>query len=401
MNYNEFIKRISEIKRFGKTPNLLVVSEILKKLGNPEKNLKFIHIAGTNGKGSVSNYISSSLISENYKTGLFTSPYIRKFNERFKINNACIDDETLARLGTEIFKIADSLPYSVKQFDIITVIGIYWFYLEGCDYVVLESGMGGRNDSTNVITPVLSVITTVDYDHTKILGDTISEIAYEKAGIIKENIPLCRYSDLNSEAVKIINEECKIKNSKCIIPKKPEIINITESGSEFKYDRENYIINMMGEHQIYNASLAISALKTLDVSNESIKDGLRKMKLEGRFEKKGERIYIDGGHNPQGAESIVKTVKFHNIKNPVFIVSMVKDKDMETYLKIIKERGRVILTSFDSELCHNPNEFPQLESMEFDDAVRLAKRDLKGNTYIFCGSLYQIQSIYRKLDEIS
>ena len=139
----------------------------------------------------------------------------------------------------------------------------------------------------------------------------------------------------------------------------------------------------------------------LGISNESIRNGLFNMKLEGRFEKIKEGIYVDGGHNPQGAESIVKAIEFHNIENPVFIISMVKDKDMEKYLEIISKNGKVILTSFDSELCHNPYEFPELESMDFDDTIRLAKRESKDNTYIFCGSLYQISSIYRKLDEIS
>jgi len=400
MNYNEFTKRIFNIKRFGKSPNLLVVSEMLEKLGNPHKNLKFIHIAGTNGKGSLSNYISSSLCDAGYKTGLFTSPYILSFNERFKINNINIDDETLAKIGTKVFEIADSIEYDVKQFDIITVIGIYYFYLEKCDYVVLEAGMGGRNDSTNVITPVISAITTIDYDHTAILGDTLEKIAYEKSGIIKEGVPLCYYPTKDSNIERIITDECEKKNVKAFTLTDVDIKKITDFGTEFIYEGERYSINMLGEHQVYNACLAITVLKKLGIEYKNISNGLKNMKLIGRFEKIGDNIYIDGGHNPQGAKSIVNTVDYHNIKNPVFIVSMVKDKDMKTYLEIIKEKGRVILTLFDESLCHNPNEFKDLEYMNFDDAVRMAKNDKSDVNYIFCGSLYQIVLVMTKLDEI-
>lgn len=399
MNYKEFTERIFSIKRFGKSPNLLVVSEMLKQLGNPHKNLKFIHIAGTNGKGSLSNYISSSLCDAGYKTGLFTSPYIISFNERFKINNVNIDDETLAKIGTKVFEIADSLEYDVKQFDIITVIGIYYFYLQKCDYVVLEAGMGGRNDSTNVVTPIISAIATIDYDHTAILGDTLEKIAYEKAGIIKENIPLCCYPIKDSNIKKIITDECEKKNVKLYTLSDVDIIEITKLGTRFSYEGESYNINMLGKHQVYNACLAITVLKKLGIKYGNIASGLEKMKLIGRFEKLDNNIYIDGGHNPQEAESIVNAVEYHNIENPVFIVSMVKDKDMKTYLEIIKAKGRVILTCFDENLCHNLDEFKEMEYMDFNDTIRMAKSNKNDANYIFCGSLYQINYVKSKLEE--
>ena len=399
MNYNEFINRISSIKRFGKTPNLLVVREILSKLENPHKKLKFIHIAGTNGKGSVSNYISSALCDAGYKVGLFTSPYIETFNERFKINNENISDEELAKIGTKIFEIADKLPYEVKQFDIITVIGIYYFYINECDYVVMEAGMGGRNDSTNVITPVLSVITTIDFDHTAVLGNTIKEIAYEKAGIIKNNIPLVYYP-ASEEVEKILKDTCREKNSEYKTVNDFEILDIKDCGTSFLYGKEEYAVNMMGKHQVYNACLAIEALKILNINYENIKNGIRNMKLIGRFEKISDRVYIDGGHNPQGAKSITEAVLYHKIKNPVFIVSMVKEKDMKSYLDIIKEKGRVILTCFDDVLCHNPEEFKDFEIMKFEDAINLSKNRNSDESYIYCGSLYQIKLIKTKLDEI-
>lgn len=392
MNYKEFMEKLSAIKRFGKTPNLLVVSEILRKMGNPHKELKFIHIAGTNGKGSLSNYISSALCEAGYKTGLFTSPYIISFNERFKINNINIDDETLAKIGTLVFEKASELEYEVKQFDIITVIGVYYFWLEKCDYVVFEAGMGGRNDSSNVITPVVSAITTIDFDHTAILGDTLEVIAFEKAGIIKQNVPLCYYPIKNKKIETIILNEAKEKNSFCRTLSEVLITKVNNNGSEFSYCGENYKIEMMGEHQVYNACLAIEVLLTLGIDVKFIRSGLEKMKLIGRFEKLSDNIYVDGGHNPQGAESIVKTLDFHGIENPTFIVSMVKDKDMKTYLEILEKKGQIILTSFDSVLCHDPSRFPQYETVSFNEAVNLSKKN-KDKKYIFCGSLYQINMV--------
>ena len=399
MNYNEFIKRIFSIKRFGKTPNLLVVEKILNELDNPHKNLKFIHIAGTNAKGSVSNYISSALCDAGYKVGLFTSPYIENFNERFKINNQNIPDEKLAEIGTKVFEIADRIPYEVKQFDIITVIGIYYFFIENCDYVVLEAGMGGRYDSTNIITPMLSVITTIDYDHTAILGNTLEEIAYEKAGIIKENIPLIYYP-CKKEIENIIINTCREKNSVCKTLDDIKITDINLNGSEFIYKNKKYTVNMMGKHQVYNACVAIEALSELNIEYKNIKNGIKKMKLIGRFERlcKKPAVYIDGGHNPQGAKSIVETVCYHKIENPVFIVSMVKEKDIKSYLDIIKEYGRVILTSFDGSLCHDPHEFKEFEVMEFSDAIKLSENKNSKESYIYCGSLYQISELKKVIE---
>ena len=211
LTYNEFLKKLFSIKRFGKTPNLLVMEKLFEKLDNPHKKLKFIHIAGTNGKGSTCSYISSVLRKKGYKTGLFTSPFIHRFNERFRINGVEISDDTLARLGSRVMALAKELPYEVKQFDIITAIAVLWFYEENCDYVVFEAGMGGRNDSTNIVIPTLSVITTIDLDHTRILGDTKEKIAYEKAGIIKENIPLVYYP---TDCEDIIKKECEKKHEK-------------------------------------------------------------------------------------------------------------------------------------------------------------------------------------------
>lgn len=395
MNYQEFLTELFKIKRFGHTPNLLVMQKILDKLDNPHKKLRFIHIAGTNGKGSVSNYIARGLEAQGYKTGLFTSPFIHSFNERFKINGENISDLQLAKIGSMIFDIVKSIPYEVKQFDIITAIAMYWFYNSGCDYVVLEAGMGGRNDSTNIIIPEISVVTTIDLDHTKILGDTIEKIAYEKAGIVKENTPLIYYPTKYED---ILINECKLKNSSCYTIDIPEILSVNMNGSSFLYKGKEYFINMLGKHQIYNACLAVEVLSKLNVGYENIKNGLSTMKFEGRFEKIFDKpnVYIDGGHNPQGARSIVETVEFHGIEKPTFIVSVFKEKDALGFLENLKGAGKIILTSFDKTMTYDPLELSRISGYDvgdLEDIINSIKNDKNDSNYIFCGSLYQISKI--------
>lgn len=401
MNYHEFLTELFEIKRFGKTPNLLVMQEILNKIGNPHKKLKFIHVAGTNGKGSVSNYIARCLECQGYKTGLFTSPFIHTFNERFKINGINITDSELAKIGSMIFDIVKQLPYDIKQFDIITSIAMYWFCISQCDYVVLEAGMGGRNDSTNIVTPEISVITTIDLDHTKVLGDTIEKIAYEKAGIIKENIPLVYYPTKYED---ILIKECKLKSAQFSTTDIPLILSVDLNGSNFLYKGKEYSIKMLGEYQIYNACVAIEVLNKLNIDYTNIKNGLSKMKFEGRFEKiyNNPNVYIDGGHNPQGARSIVDTVKFHEIENPTFIVSVYKEKDAIGFLENLKGTGKIILTSFDEAMTYDPLELSKVFGFEtgvLDDIISCIMNNKSNDNYVFCGSLYQISKIKSLFDK--
>lgn len=401
LSYNDFLNELFKIKRFGKTPNLLVMEKILEKIDNPHKKLKFIHIAGTNGKGSTSNYISSVLMEKGYKVGLFTSPFIHTFNERFKINNVNIKDLELAKIGSMIFDVARTLPYEVKQFDIITAIAMHWFYIKGCDYVVLEAGMGGRNDSTNIVVPELSVITTIDLDHTKILGDTVEKIAYEKAGIIKENIPLIYYPTKYED---ILIKECKFKNSEYRTIEEPVVISNDFSGSNFLYKENEYSINMLGKYQIYNACVAIEAMDKLGIEYKYIKRGLSKMKFEGRFEKISDSplVFIDGGHNPQGAKSVSETVLYHNIKNPVYIVSVFKEKDAVGFLNNLKNHIKIILTSFSEELSHDPYKLSKefgYEVMPLSEIIKNIKNSNNDESYIFCGSIYQISEIKSLFDK--
>ena len=398
---NLFLTELFKIKRFGKSPNLLVMEEILNKLKNPHKNLKFIHIAGTNGKGSVSNYLSKILIEAGYKVGLYTSPFIHRFNERMKINDIEISDEELNEIGNKVLKIGQALPYDVKQFDIITCVAMEWFNKNNCDYVVLEAGMGGRGDSTNIISPVLSVITTIDLDHTKILGTTVEEIAYEKAGIIKEDTPLIYYP---TEYSKILIDECIKKNSRYSTIDTPTIIDKTTNGSKFLYKDKEYFVSMVGKYQVYNACMAIEVCEKLNVDYSFIKSGIRKMYLEGRFDIINDKplIVADGGHNPQGAKNLIETINYLDIKNPVFIVSIYKEKDADGYIKNLKSTGKILFSSFDDDLCYNPSELGEKYGCEYiglDDAKKMVLNGNNNDSYIFCGYLYQISKIKSLFDK--
>ncbi len=401
LTYNEFLKKLFSIKRFGKTPNLLVMEEILKRLDNPHKKLKFIHIAGTNGKGSTCSYISSVLMKKGYKTGTFTSPFIHRFNERFKINGKEIPDDVLVKIGSRIMDIVSDLPYEVKQFDIITAIAVLWFYDEKCDYVVFEAGMGGRNDSTNIIMPILSVITTIDLDHTKILGDTKEKIAYEKAGIIKENIPLVYYP---TDCEEILINECILKNAPYLTINTPEILYCDLAGTGFNYEGNNYKIKMYGIHQVYNACMCIEVCQKLGIETEYIKAGLTDMYFEGRFEKLSDKplVFIDGGHNPQGALAVVDTVRKYNLKNPSFIISVYKEKDADGFIKNILGQGEITVTSFDDEMCCDRfklSEKYNVSTEELSCIINKIKTSNNDKTYIFCGSLYQISEIKSFFDK--
>ncbi len=401
LTYSDFLKKLFSIKRFGKTPNLLVMEEIFKKVDNPHTKLKFIHVAGTNGKGSTCSYISSVLMKKGYKTGMFTSPFIHRFNERFKINGREIADDELVKIGSKVMDIVAELPYEVKQFDIITAIAVLWFFEEKCDYVVFEAGMGGRNDSTNIVIPELSVITTIDLDHTKILGDTKEKIAYEKAGIVKENVPLVYYP---TECEEIIINECILKNAPYTTIITPEILYSDLSGTEFNYRGKKYQIKMYGIHQVYNACLSIEVCKKLGVEDEYIKAGLLEMYFEGRFEKLSDNplVFIDGGHNPQGARTIVETVRRYNLKNPCFIVSVYKEKDADGFMKNILGQGDIIITSFDDQMCYDRfmlSEKYNVPTEELSCIINKIKTSDNDKTYIFCGSLYQISEIKSFFDK--
>lgn len=335
----------------GIKPGLEVTVALLEKLGNPHKNLKCIHIAGTNGKGSVCAMIESVLRASGFKTGLYTSPHLFRFNERFRINGREIADPALEQLIASVEAAAQSLtaPRPATFFEISTAMAFEYFKREKVDYAVIETGMGGRWDATNVIQPVLSVITRIDLDHQEYLGADIEKIAWEKAGIIKSGAPvICGPMPVEAEAV--IYKEAKEKKVpilgsdeavffQCLENRRTDsLVNIEASG----HDYPNIRLPLAGGFQIENCGIAVAALEDLsDIEGIRLqmKRGLETVKWPGRFQLLQDKppVLYDGAHNPSGARALFQTLEetFPRFGNGFFF-SFMKDKDVEGILKNLK-----------------------------------------------------------------
>lgn len=346
MTYDEAIKYIHGVSNFFCKPGLERIRELCKGLGDPQKELKFIHVTGTNGKGSTCSMLNSVLCAAGYKVGLYTSPYVREFNERIRINGKNISNDDLARVTERVKAVAEKMADSPTEFELITAIAFEHFKNEGCEIVILEVGMGGRYDATNIIdSPLLSIITGVAIDHTAFLGDTIEKIAGEKAGIIKQN-SIALYGGENSNAEAIISAECT--KMKSILYKtdysKLKIKDFSLFGSVFDYKgRSNIKISLLGEYQPRNAAIVLDAIDILaergvTVSEQNIRDGLSNALWPARFEIIGRDplVIFDGAHNPQGVDAAVRSIKNYFLEKKVVVLSgVLRDKDYKHIAKSI------------------------------------------------------------------
>ncbi|KRQ87234.1 Folylpolyglutamate synthase [Caloramator mitchellensis] len=428
MKYDEAINYIENVGKFGMNLGLERIRRLCELMGNPQDNLKFIHIAGTNGKGSTSAFVSSILEEEGYKVGVYTSPYIERFTERIRINKDEISEVDVVKYIELIIPLIERIVKegfeNPTEFEIITALAFKYFYDKKVDFVVLEVGLGGRYDATNVVNPLVSVITTISYDHMNVLGDTLDKIAYEKAGIIKPNKPLVLYPQMEEARDVIINvanqNNSKIYFVESLIPKinQNSVDGIKFNISGYK-EYKNLHINLLGEHQVYNSLTSIMTIEALrdlgiNISNKSIYEGLKNAKWPGRFEilNKNPYIVLDGGHNIQGIESLVKSVKHYFEGSKVkIVVGMLKDKE---YIKMIE----MLFKASDEFITVTPDSPRALKSYELRDiiisygknaiaakdveeAVKMGLDLVKGNdVLLFCGSLYMIghaRSILKKV----
>ena len=345
MTYQEALDYIESIGFFGSKPGLERVSALLEKLGRPQDKLKFVHIAGTNGKGSCASMTASVLKAAGYKTGLFTSPYIFRFNERMQINGREIADDALAAVVEQVKPLAEAMEDHPTEFEIMTAVALVWFAQESCDVVVLEVGMGGRYDATNVIDRCeAAVIMNIGLDHTAILGDTVEKIAAEKAGIIKSGCPVVLYQQ--SEGVEaVIAAECAAKGAELHIADfsaiEPEFDSL--DGQAFSYQGESYAIPLLGAHQRRNAAVVIEVIRVLRaagwaIDQDALEHGLYSVFWPARFEVISDDPYfvVDGGHNPQCATTVVQNLAdyFPDVKH-ILLVGVLRDKDYENLFKII------------------------------------------------------------------
>jgi dihydrofolate synthase/folylpolyglutamate synthase len=380
----------------------------LSKLGNPHKRLKYIHIAGSKGKGSVAAMTSSILNVAGYKTGLYTSPHLVDFRERIQINNKIISKKEIIKFTNIIKKVLDKNDDLEKPtfFEVYTVLAFLYFEANMVDYAVMEVGMGGRLDATNVITPSAIAITTICYDHTDKLGDSLEQIAGEKAGIIKRNSMIIS-APQKKEVLKVLREVAKEKSADFfMVTKKDEL------------RANSFALPLLGSFQKVNAAIALKLIKFLEdegvfINEKDIKNGFENTVWPGRMQIAYENphVLLDGAHNPYALKTLIKEIKFYwPYKNIIFVFGVSSNKDVKAMLDIIKKEAyKIVLTkskvirsmdenllkkligSSDREVCLSRN---------ISSAIKKA-RDLAGNNDIICvtGSLYVVGEALENLNE--
>ena len=354
IDVNEYLKNFY---KGTKNLSLKTMRYFMNKYNNFESKMKFIHIAGTNGKGSCTEIISSILVKQGYKVGKFLSPHLIRYNERISINNKEITDEEMLNLINELNPLIDKYnekeKINITLFELETMMALLYFYRNKVDFVVLETGLGGLYDCTNIITkPLVSIITSIGYDHMHILGETLPQIAYQKAGIIKKDSNTVIFEQ-QPDIDNVFINECKIKNNNLHIVRKSDISNYTFD-SEFQYfdykDIKNLKINVKGKTQIQNASLCIEAIKIINglgyyINIESIRNGLETIVHKGRMEQINDKpiIIYDGAHNEPAIRNLQSMVEMYykNYKR-AYIISILKRKDYDKMLKLLSEDTNAI-----------------------------------------------------------
>lgn len=364
MNYTESLAYLEGLGKFGIQLGMERIEGLLRELDNPEQKLKTVHVTGTNGKGSVSSMIANILLAANLKVGKFTSPHLVKYNERINLNARDISDEDFATVISAVKVAADSVVkkgvcQQPTQFEVLTAAAFLYFYLQKVDYAVIEVGMGGLWDSTNVITPVVSVITNVALDHTDRCGKTVERIAMQKAGIIKENVPVVTAAE-GDEALGPIVSFAMFKNAPVYLYGKAfygEEVSSSMAGQKFTLHAGNvyssdYEIKLPGEHQIKNSSVAIVAAKLVSKQDDRINElalhlGVANTVWPGRLERIGQQpeVILDGAHNPNGAEALRKALdKYYPGQKVHFVFGMMGDKDMSGVIKALIHQDDVVYT---------------------------------------------------------
>lgn len=420
MNYKEAINYIKKVGNFGSNYGLERTERLLEILGNPHKKLNVIHIAGTNGKGSTTSMIASILIEEGFNVGMYTSPFLEEFEERIQINRQNIKKNDLANYMDYIKKAVDKVieeGYNhPTEFEIITCLMFKYFYDKKVDYAVVEVGLGGRLDSTNVVNPLLTVITSISLDHTNILGNTLEEIAREKGGIIKKNTPLILYPQ-KEEALKELQNISKEKSAKIYEVKKDdakllEIIKNDDFYQKIKIKGEfntyNANLRLLGEHQILNCAVAVRAVEVLSKIQgfqiKNIEKGIENARWIGRLEvlNKNPLVVIDGAHNIQGITTLKENIsKYFNYKNIILLIGILADKQVEDMIKVITPMSKHIIAltphsdraelgvKLKEEIEKFNKNVESFESYEtaFKKALSIARED---DLILVTGSLYMI-----------
>lgn len=423
------LKYLEELRVLGSNYGLERTERLLELLGNPQKKLKLIHIAGTNGKGSTSSILGKVLIEHGYKVGFFNSPHLEEIEETIRINDENIPEEDLVYLLEEIKpyvnKVVEEGYKHPTEFEVLTCIMFLYLYRQKVDFGVIEVGLGGRLDSTNVIKPILSIITSISLDHTNILGNTVEEITSEKVGIIKENIPVitCKQKD---KVINIIKSKALLTNSKLTIVDSNnfnllEIVNddIPYQRVSINFNNNKYTLDLslLGKHQIINLSLAIKALEELQRLNyinieiNKLYKGVKSIKWKGRLEvlKKNPYIVIDGAHNIAGIEFLKRNIEeYFKYQKLYLILGILNDKNVEEMVKVIAPLATEVYTVTPNSIrAASANELKEIvlrynnNCIAFDDYDKVIQLSLskasKDDLIIASGSLYMIGEIRKIL----
>ena len=420
MNANEAIEYIHSVFWKGSIPGLRRTQELLQKMGNPQDSLKYVHIAGTNGKGSTASMTASILRKAGYRTGLYTSPYIYRFHERMQVDGEQITDEELVEVTEYVKPLADSMAQAPTEFELVCCIAFEYFKRKNCDFVVLEVGMGGEFDATNVIkTPEVAVITNIGLDHTDYLGSTVEEIARTKAGIFKEGGNAVIYR--GSPSVEAVFEEvCNARNVKL---KKADFDGLklhshSLEGQVFDCgSRKNLQLPLLGDHQLHNAAVVLGIMDTLiekgySITEQHIYEGLHDVTWPGRFDivSKDPLFIIDGGHNPQCIEALVKNIQdYLTGRKVIALTGVLADKDYA-------DMYRPVMELVEQFVCITPDNPRRLEAHALakylqakgatatpcesiaagvKTAMELAGKD---GVVLCFGSLYSIGAIHQALE---
>ena len=367
MNITEALQYIDGTQWFGSKPGLERTEALLDKLGRPQDRLKYVHIAGTNGKGSCAAMLASILKAAGYRTGLYTSPYLFRFHERMQINGEPVSDEALADLVTRIRPLAEAMDDHPTEFELITAAALLWFAEERCDIVVLEVGLGGRLDATNVIAaPEAAVLMNIGLDHTAVLGDTLEQIAAEKAGILKPGCEAVAYQQQES-VLEVFRQKAREVGAGLHVADFSQLVPEFDSleGQSFTYRGEPYALALLGDHQLRNAAVVLETVEVLRrrgwrISRDAVEHGLYATAWPARFELVSEEppFIVDGGHNPQCAESVRRNLlHYFPESRRVLLVGVLRDKDYPALFDILNEAA-------DAWVCVTPNSERALPAAE-------------------------------------
>lgn len=408
MNYTETLNFIHSFKGNGRRPQLERMRWLLKQAGDPQSHYPTVHIVGTNGKGSTTSYLQNILTKSGYQVGTFTSPYITRFNERISINGTEIPDKDLISLVAKAQVLLNDLEEHTDfdrptEFELVTLLMFLYFDLKQVDMAIIEAGIGGRLDSTNVLSPELVICTSIGFDHTETLGDSLLDIANHKAGVMRENTPIL-LGRVSTEVEHFFNQKSHdLQAPLAIIDREIQLLSKDDQTIQISYDHwesPNLKLPMLGQHQENNAGLAVTAAHLLaqtfpKITDKSIQEGIEETHWPGRSEWIGNNIYLDGAHNPQGIASLKQVLKDNFANRRVHILfAGLRRKPLADLLEELKDYD-ITVTSFDFfealPLDDYPKDFKRVA--DYRDWLAQAESANSDDLFVVTGSLYFISAV--------